>query len=82
MEFALAHRRLTSVYSKELVFMYVIVDSCLWYIFRLLAHTLVRTRTIPNSNGDFSQSDQTIFYTVSLNFHFAGFLWTSVVYLC
>ena len=40
----------------------------LWYIFRLLANTLVRTRTIPNSNGDFSHSDQTIFYTVSLNF--------------
>jgi hypothetical protein len=56
------------VYSNKLVFMYVIVDSCLWYIFRLLAHALVRTRTIPNSNGDFSQSDQTIFYTVSLNF--------------
>jgi hypothetical protein len=41
------HRRL------DLNIMYVIAGStpCLWYIFRLLAHTLVRTRTIPNSKG-------------------------------
>ena len=50
--------------------MYVIADSChaCGTFFSLLAHTLVLTRTIPNSNGGFSQSDQTIFYTVSLNF--------------
>jgi hypothetical protein len=50
---------------------------CLWYIFRLLAHTLVRTRTIPNSNGGFSQSDQTIFYNSFVEFskNCAGFLW-------
>ena len=57
---------------------------CLWYIFRLLAHTLVHTRTILNPkavqfpNRGFSLSDQNILISqsfVEFSKNCAGFLW-------
>jgi hypothetical protein len=62
--------------------MYIIARSChaCGTFFVLLAHTLIRTRTIANSksapvtylvqflNGGFSLSDLYIFHIVSLNF--------------
>jgi hypothetical protein len=66
--------------SNKLVFMSVIAGSCqcLWYIFRLLAHTLVRTRTVLQCSSDifssvwkwwlFTEWSIYIYHTVSLNF--------------
>jgi hypothetical protein len=47
---------------------------CLWYIFRLLAHTLVRTRMIPNPK------DRVLQWHIQFSFKMAGFHWATDIY--